>query len=120
MELVGELQLLDGACVHRGFEDLVSIPSSPLRVEHRRIRVPEEVIGRGRRVPAAERDPDASADRHLVALAEERLVQDREDALGHGDRIVHRDVLLEEDDELVAAQPPCRSPGSRSGAAWRP
>src|SRR6185436_9181309 len=76
VELGRELELLDGAGVHRGFEDLVSIPASPLRVVRRRVRVAEEVVGRGRRDAAAERDPDASADGYLVALGEERLVQD--------------------------------------------
>src|SRR5690606_25530088 len=99
-----ELDLRERTTVHLEVEDLVVRAARRLRPVHRGVRITQHVV---RCVVAAraERDPDADRDLHVAALDGERRLQGFQDALGHTRRITRVVDRIDDDRELVPAEP---------------
>src|SRR5882724_9646928 len=99
-----QLQQLHGPLVHAGFE-LDAIPASlRLGAVERRVRVAQQILG-PRVAGVAVGDPDGGAAEHLHAAQPERDAQRLVQALGHLAGVAGGVHVLEQDGELVAAQP---------------
>jgi hypothetical protein len=94
--------------VHVTVEDLVAALALPLRLVHRQVGVAEQIIG----LLQSDRDPDAAADEHLTALDLDHPLQSVEGEARHPRELDRLADVLDEDRELVPAEPRdrvCRS-----------
>ena len=112
-----QLQAPQRRVVHRGLEDLVAALARLLRHVHRDVGVAQELLRASSPpspVPSDDGDADARADEDLLALEVERLLQHLHDPVGDVRGPDALPAVLEQDRELVAAQP-----GRRVGRAER-
>ena len=102
-----ELEALERRVVHRGFEDLVAALAGLLGHVHRDVGVPQQLLGAlGTAGPGVGgRDADRGAGEDLLALEVERTLERREDPRGDLGRVDPVPAVLEQDRELVAAEP---------------
>ena len=104
LEIHIELHPVEGGRPQRRFVALVSRLASGLGHVEGHVRVAQQLVGglAGRRQAG---NPDANPDKELLLLEEEGRPKVPQDALGHarGRLIILK--VLEEDGELVAAQP---------------
>ena len=103
-----ELHALLDHVLHSGLVHRVAVATVPLRAVHRDVGVPQQAP---RARPIAGRDADAGADRHgRLALGSEleRLLERVQQAFGDQRGTGVRGEVADEDDELVAPQPPER------------
>ena len=100
---------------------VLDAPTAPLlRAVHRVVGLAEHVGGVGD--VACERDPDAGADEDGLAVDLEGLLEDVDDPLHGRVRVALGVNVVDEHDELVAAEAPDGVGGAqlRRGAASRP
>ena len=84
-------------------EHLVAGAATLLSAVHGGVGVADQLVGE--LAAAGERDPDAGRDEVLAARQHERPREDRRDPLGALDRVALGGDVLEQDPELVAAEP---------------
>ena len=84
-------------------EDLGSTSPRRLRGVHRRVRVPDQIVGLDR-ASIAQRDPDAGADEHLAITDLERSGKHVQHPRRHRQRLLLVHIFFQQDDELVPAE----------------
>ena len=105
LQVGAQLQARHDPVVHGGLEQPVAALAVALGDVHRGVGVADQLVGVGRAPGLGDRDAQAGADDEVVVLELERAADALEDPLGGLDR--GRQVLdvLEQDRELVAAEP---------------
>jgi len=101
LEVDLELEALDDRGVHLGLEHRVAPLAAALGAVHRQVRVPKQGLGAGR----SDCNADAGADVDLAAAQLEGRVERVEDPLRRARGVAGLGHLLDQDRELVAAQP---------------
>jgi hypothetical protein len=90
--------------IHVLVEHLVARLPPGLGLVQGHVGIAQDVLGSGL-ARAAELDPDTGRDEHLAAVEGERSLELAGDPFGHGRRGAHVVDILQEDAELVAAEP---------------
>jgi hypothetical protein len=98
-----ELERAKELPAERGAEELDRAAAGGLRPVHRGVGVPEEALGV--RVALGEGDPERAGQVPLAFAEREWFGEHGEDALGYGGKSVLRGDSLDDERELVAAQP---------------
>ena len=91
-------------CVHCRVEHGHSTLAARLRRVHRDVGVPEQLVGPDLG-PAGDRDPNAAADHDFLTQHRQRDLERLDDPVGDRHCPIEPCVVLEEDRELVAAEP---------------
>src|SRR5205085_3470379 len=102
-QIVLHAQAVHGPTAHHLVEELVAGAAALLGAIHRRIRVADQRVGR--LAALRERDAHARGDEVLVSVEDDRPREPGGNSLGRRDRIALGGNLLEQDPELVAAEP---------------
>ena len=102
-QLVLEHELAPGAMAHLGVEDLDAVLAGGLRAVHRDVRAVQQLLGADRLV--GERDAHADPEPDDLPVDVERVLHRLDDALAEVAGDVHAVDLVDEDRELVAAEP---------------
>ena len=104
LEIGLHLEALEGTRVHERAEELVACLAGGLRGVHRGVRIPDHLVGV--RLPGdAERDPDRRAHEQLAPPDLERDGERSQETVRHGARARLVGVVLQQDAELVPADP---------------
>ena len=96
-----ELEPLRERLVHVALEDLVAALPLALGLVHRQVGVAEQVLG----LLQPDRDPDAAGDEHLAALDLDHPLDRVEGEARHPGDLDRLTDVLDEDRELIAAEP---------------
>jgi hypothetical protein len=102
-QLGAQLVPRDDGGVDRRLEHRYAVLAGRLRGVHRDVGVAQQLVGADAR--ARRRDADADADVDLPPVERERPAQRLDDAVGHAGRPGKARVVVEQDGELVAAEP---------------
>jgi hypothetical protein len=108
LEVGFEGEPLHGVVAHGRLEQPPAVGALTFGVVHRDVGVAQQVLGElvaGLRLRRADRDADAGPHRQLPALDQDRLGQAVQHALGDGDGLRRHREPVEQDHELVPAEP---------------
>ena len=113
-QVVLDRQALDRARTHRAVEDLKARAPARLGLVHRRVGVADQARGL-RALGAGDRDPQRGLREVLAGGELERRLEGGDDPLGHARGRALVGNPIEQDDELVAAEPRDRVAGPQRG-----